>query len=105
MKTAIPKPSKQSIIREARDYVMIAIGMILYGIGWTVFLLPNDITTGEYWYCFYRILGHRFSGTIYVLQHQLLLATTGPQVAGTKVLHQNYFGVFTSPSFCPSFKN
>lgn len=48
MKTAIPKPSKQSIIREARDYVMIAIGMILYGIGWTVFLLPNDITTGEY---------------------------------------------------------
>ncbi len=28
MKTAIPKPSKQSIIREARDYVMIAIGMI-----------------------------------------------------------------------------
>lgn len=32
MKTAIPKPSKQSIIREARDYVMIAIGMILYGI-------------------------------------------------------------------------
>ena len=40
MKTAIPKPSKQSIIREARDYVMIAIGMILYGIGWTVFLLP-----------------------------------------------------------------
>ncbi len=47
MKTAIPKPSKQSIIREARDYVMIAIGMILYGIGWTVFLLPNDITTGE----------------------------------------------------------
>ena len=28
---------------------------------------------------------------IYVLQHQLLLAVTGPQVAGTKVLHQNYF--------------
>ena len=43
MKTAIPKPSKQSIIREARDYVMIAIGMILYGIGWTVFLLPNHL--------------------------------------------------------------
>ena len=28
MKTAIPKPSKQSIIREARDYVMIAIGTL-----------------------------------------------------------------------------
>ena len=29
-----------------RDYLMIALGLILYGIGWTVFLLPNDITTG-----------------------------------------------------------
>ena len=91
MKTAIPKPSKQSIIREARDYVMIAIGMILYGIGWTVFLLPNDITTGEYRVLLLSYIGPQFSGTIYVLQHQLLLATTGPQVAGTKVLHQNYF--------------
>ena len=55
MKTAIPKPSKQSIIREARDYVMIAIGMILYGIGWTVFLLPNDITTGGVLYIGLRV--------------------------------------------------
>ena len=46
MKTAIPKPSKQSIIREARDYVMIAIGMILYGFGWTVVFLPYDFTSG-----------------------------------------------------------
>lgn len=38
--------SKQAAIHEAKDYVMIALGMILYGIGWTVFLLPNDITTG-----------------------------------------------------------
>ena len=71
MKTAIPKPSKQSIIREARDYVMIAIGMILYGIGWTVFLLPNDISTG---YCFHCILGDRLSGAIYVFHYQLLPA-------------------------------
>ena len=32
--------------REIKDYLMIALGMVLYGIGWTVFLLPNDITTG-----------------------------------------------------------
>ena len=32
--------------RELRDYVMIAIGMISYCIGWSVFLLPNSITTG-----------------------------------------------------------
>ena len=31
---------------EMKDYLMIALGMIMYGIGWTVFLLPNDITTG-----------------------------------------------------------
>ena len=46
MKADILKPSRQTILREAKDYVMIAVGMILYGIGWTVFLLPNDITTG-----------------------------------------------------------
>lgn len=38
--------NRQYMQRELQDYVMIALGMILYGIGWTVFLLPNDITTG-----------------------------------------------------------
>ena len=33
-------------LRELKDYLMIAIGLIFYGIGWTVFLLPNDITSG-----------------------------------------------------------
>ena len=46
MKTIVNVPTKQSLIRETRDYLMIALGLILYGIGWTVFLLPNDITTG-----------------------------------------------------------
>ena len=36
----------QAIAREVRDYLMIALGMVLYSIGWTVFLLPNDIMTG-----------------------------------------------------------
>lgn len=38
--------NRQLILREAKDYIMIMIGMISYGVGWTVFLLPNDITTG-----------------------------------------------------------
>ena len=46
MKTIVNVPTKQSLIRETRDYLMIALGLILYGIGWTVFLLPNDITPG-----------------------------------------------------------
>lgn len=37
---------KQAIYKEIRDYVMIAIAMMSYCIGWTIFLLPNNITTG-----------------------------------------------------------
>ena len=88
MKTAIPKPSKQSIIREARDYVMIAIGMILYGIGWTVFLLPNDITTGGvpgiasivYWATGFPVQYTYFSINFFFI-------ATSPQIAGDEVLH------------------
>ena len=36
----------QSVWREAKDYVFIALGMMMYGIGWTVFLLPNDLPSG-----------------------------------------------------------
>lgn len=46
MKSALAITSNQVMLREVKDYLMIALGMILYGIGWTVFLLPNDITTG-----------------------------------------------------------
>lgn len=37
---------KQQIYREARDYMLIALGMIMYAIGWTVFLLPNNLPSG-----------------------------------------------------------
>lgn len=37
---------KQNILRGLRDYLMIAVAMVSYGIGWNVFLLPNNITTG-----------------------------------------------------------
>ena len=46
MKPNLLVTSRQVMLREMKDYLMIALGMILYGIGWTVFLLPNDITTG-----------------------------------------------------------
>lgn len=38
--------AKKILNSEFFDYVMIAIGMMAYGMGWTLFLLPNDITTG-----------------------------------------------------------
>lgn len=40
------KPTKAFFWREAKDYVMITIAMLSYCIGWAVFLLPNNITTG-----------------------------------------------------------
>lgn len=43
MNPALPATRKQKIFREIRDYLMIALGLILYGIGWTGFLLPSDI--------------------------------------------------------------
>jgi uncharacterized membrane-anchored protein YitT (DUF2179 family) len=46
MRPFIRKPIHQNLNKEIRDYVMIALGMLCYSIGWTVFLLPNDITTG-----------------------------------------------------------
>lgn len=38
--------SKRNIMTELKDYLMIALGMLCYSIGWCVFLLPNHITTG-----------------------------------------------------------
>jgi len=38
--------TKAALLTEFRDYVMITIAMLSYCIGWTVFLLPNNITTG-----------------------------------------------------------
>ena len=46
MKSTLLVNSKQMILRELKDYLLITLGMISYGIGWTIFLLPNDITTG-----------------------------------------------------------
>ena len=41
-----PVTKSQKLFRETKDYLMIALGMLMYGIGWTVFLLPNDIPSG-----------------------------------------------------------
>lgn len=38
--------AKKIAVEELKNYIEITVGLILYSIGWTVFLLPNDITTG-----------------------------------------------------------
>lgn len=40
------KVSKNVIYREIADYIMITLGMFSYAVGWTVFLLPNNIGNG-----------------------------------------------------------
>ena len=40
------KISKGTIYREVIDYIMIAVGMMSYALGWTIFLLPNNVSTG-----------------------------------------------------------
>lgn len=37
---------KKGIRKEIRDYAMISIAMMSYGLGWTLFLLPNKIPSG-----------------------------------------------------------
>ena len=35
-----------NIWREVRDYTIITLGLMAYALGWTLFLLPYQITTG-----------------------------------------------------------
>ncbi len=51
-----PRPLWKSV----QDYVLIAIGMISYAIGWNVFLLPNQCDSKRTsWYLQYYLLGNR----------------------------------------------
>jgi len=40
------KPSKADVMREVKDYLYITLGLISYSLGWAIFLLPYQITTG-----------------------------------------------------------
>lgn len=92
--------SGQAVARETRDYLMIALGMILYGIGWTVFLLPNDITTGGvpgiasivFW-----ATGFPVQYTYFAINGVLLLAAL--KVLGFKFSIKTIFAVFTLTFF------
>ena len=38
--------TKSSFLRELKDYALISVGVILYAVGVTVFMLPYSLTTG-----------------------------------------------------------
>lgn len=115
-------------LRETKDYFMIALGMLTYGIGWTVFLLPNDIPSGAvpgiasiiYWatgfpvqYTYLiinflllllalKILGLRFClKTIWaVAVLTLLLAVIQEVVKGSLIHDQPFMACVLGASFC-----
>ena len=116
-------------MREAKDYIMIAIGMISYAVGWTVFLLPNDITTGGvpgiasivYWatgipvqYTYFtlnalllllalKILGFKFCvKTIFAVFFLTFTVSVMQQItAGMTILHsQPFMACVLGASFC-----
>ena len=97
---SISSLSRQVLLRETRDYLMIALGMILYGIGWTVFLLPNDITTGGvpgiasivYW-----ATGFPVQYTYFLINAVLLMLAL--KILGFKFSIKTIFAVFTLTFF------
>lgn len=100
MKTIVNVPTKQSLIRETRDYLMIALGLILYGIGWTVFLLPNDITTGGVpgiASIVYFATGFPVQYTYFSINFILLLLSI--RILGWKFSIKTVFAVFTLTFF------
>ena len=100
MKTIVNVPSRQNTMRELRDYLMIALGMVLYGIGWTVFLLPNDITTGGVpgiASIVYFATGFPVQYTYFAINFLLLLLAL--RVLGWKFSVKTIFAVFTLTFF------
>ena len=87
-------------LRELKDYLMIAIGLIFYGVGWTVFLLPNDITSGGvpgissivYW-----AVGIPVQYTYFVINAFLLALSL--RILGFKFSIKTIFAVFTLTFF------
>lgn len=83
-----------------RDYLMIALGMILYGIGWTVFLLPNDITSGGVpgiASIIYFATGFPVQYTYFAINFFLLLLSL--KILGLKFSIKTIFAVFVLTFF------
>lgn len=100
-------PSRQNTFRELRDYLMIAVGMVMYGIGWTVFLLPNDITTGGVpgiASIVYFATGLPVQYAYFAINFLLLLLAI--RILGLEIQYQNYLCLYLRLTFfCHSPKN
>ncbi len=119
---------KQRIWREVRDYFQITLGLLMYAIGWTVFLLPNDLPTGAvsgiasivYWgtglqvqYTYLAvngillifsliILGWKFSmKSVYaVFMLGFILTVVQSITGGETLIHEPFMACVLGASFC-----
>ncbi len=102
MNNALPGSRKQTVLREVKDYLLIALGMVMYAIGWNVFLLPNDLPSGAvpgiasivYW-----ATGFPVQYTYLGINFCLLLLSL--KVLGWKFSVKTIFAVFTLSSTLP----
>lgn len=102
MNNALPNSRKQSILREVKDYLLIALGMVMYAVGWNVFLLPNDLPSGAvpgiasivYW-----ATGFPVQYTYLGINFCLLLLSL--KILGWRFSVKTIFAVFTLSSTLP----
>lgn len=88
------KWSKKMVYHEVLDYIMIAVGMLSYAVGWMLFMLPNHIPNGGvaglasiiYWGT-----GFPVSLTYFMVNFVLLVAAL--KVLGLKFCIKSIFGV------------
>jgi uncharacterized membrane-anchored protein YitT (DUF2179 family) len=100
METSFFNISKKSVRHELKDYMTIALGMLCYCVGWTIFLLPNNITTGGvpgissivYW-----ATGIPVHYTYFIINFFLLILAL--KILGFKFCIKTIFGVCTLTLF------
>ncbi|MGL5272412.1 MAG: YitT family protein, partial [Phocaeicola sp.] len=93
---------KQRMVRELRDYLTIALGMMMYSVGWTVFLLPNDITAGGVpgiASIVYFASGFPVQYTYFAINAILLVASL--IILGWRFSMKTVFAVFTMTTLLP----
>ncbi|MCI7309329.1 MAG: YitT family protein [Prevotella sp.] len=98
--------NNKTLMREISDYMMIALGMLSYSLGWTIFLLPNNITVGGvaglssiiFWWQQIPVQ------TTYFAVNLILLAIA-LKVLGLKFCIKTIFGVSMMTLFVALFRN
>lgn len=83
------------ILNEARDYVFITLGLMLYSFGWTVFLLPYEIVTGGVTgmaAIVYYATGIPIENTYFLINVALLVVAL--KILGVKFLSKTIYAIF-----------